>query len=146
MSLISHSARPNSFPMICWAVALLGILCTCGAVVAPAQAARIANITAAQGLIGKARGQLNVSPETAISLAEKSVLLAQRGLNEPERDLLLSEADAVILSDSTLVLTKLCPASTACSIWRKRPVASRRSNRETARCRARRPIRSNSRR
>ncbi len=79
-----------------WAVGVLLLIGLCFLIVAPAQAAPSANVLAVQTLIEKARAQLNISPEMAISIAEKSAILARQNLAGSERDTLLSESDAVI--------------------------------------------------
>ena len=74
----------------------LCVLAMCTMAVPPAQAAPSAEAAKVETLINRARDQLNVSPETAISTAEKSALLAQQMIAGLERDSLLSEADALI--------------------------------------------------
>ena len=61
-----------------------------------AQAAPLANAKEVQSLLEKGRAQLNVSPETAIELAEKAASTARQTLTGAERDAVLSESDAVI--------------------------------------------------
>ncbi len=79
-----------------WAVKLLSLIGPCILAVAPVQAAPRVNVVAVQTLIEKARAQLNISPELAISIADESALLARQSLSGAERDTLLSESDAVI--------------------------------------------------
>ncbi len=77
-------------------VAQLCLFCACIVFVVPVHAAANAEAIKVQKLLESARDQLNVSPETAIAIAERSGLIARRALSETERDPLLSEADAVI--------------------------------------------------
>lgn len=79
-----------------WAVGYLILLFACFVSVAKAQAAPSVESVQVQRLIESAREQLNVSPESAISIAEKSASITRRAVPASERDALLSEADAVI--------------------------------------------------
>jgi signal transduction histidine kinase/CheY-like chemotaxis protein len=74
----------------------IALLC-CGLPIVPAvQAAEGQNSEAIRGLIEQARAQLNISPETAISLAEKSASLIGSDVTPDERNSFLAESDAVI--------------------------------------------------
>ncbi len=61
-----------------------------------AQARTSASAVSVQSLLEDARTQLNISPQAAIALAERSALTARRSLTGSERSTSLSEADAVI--------------------------------------------------
>ncbi len=61
-----------------------------------AQAASTSDGMAVQTMIEQSRAQLNINPEAAISIAEKSINLARQTLMGGERDSSLCEADAVI--------------------------------------------------
>ena len=63
---------------------------------AAAKAQPISAAIAVQQGIESARLQLNVRPELAIALAQKSADFARLNVTGPERDILLSESDAVI--------------------------------------------------
>ncbi len=78
------------------AIAALTFLCLYVALVVPAHAAPANDNKAVESLLERGRAQLNVSPETAIALAEKSALLAKETLAGAERDMALAESDAVI--------------------------------------------------
>jgi signal transduction histidine kinase len=90
-TMIASLCRSRSGMVVC-----LWVFFACVSLAAPAWAVPSANAVAVQRLIEQARSQLNVSPETAISIAEKSALMAQQRLAGSERDALLSESDAVI--------------------------------------------------
>jgi signal transduction histidine kinase len=79
-----------------WTAFTLCVAVACGSIAAPASAVPSANVVAVRSLIEKARSQLNVSPETAISIAEQSARLAHQQLVGDERGSMLSESDAVI--------------------------------------------------
>jgi signal transduction histidine kinase len=74
----------------------VGLLSVAVFATGPLHAAPTANRAEVEKLIDDARAALNVSPEEAITLAEKSESLAKQNLTGSERDTLLSESDAVI--------------------------------------------------
>jgi signal transduction histidine kinase/CheY-like chemotaxis protein len=95
MTVITSAITRLCRSMIGANTALLWLIACC-ALVAPTQAAPGAEIVAVQRQIEKARSQLNVSPEAAISIAEEAAKFANQNLSKSDRDTLLSESDAVV--------------------------------------------------
>ena len=75
---------------------MLVLFCVGSQPMLSARAGSDADAVTAQNLLVQARAQLNISPESAIKLAEQSATFSNKNPSGIQRDILLSESDAVI--------------------------------------------------